>query len=367
MRRGNYSIFFAIVVAVMFGFGALAIDLTYIQLASMEAQALADSASHAAFVAYRKSLDTDAADTAVAHVLSRNTIMGRTAALQSLEFGEWDQVTGAFDTAGESTNAARVRLGLVGADALDLVLAPMIGFGTTEISAVSITSGRTREIMLVQDITGSFVDDIDEAREADLAFLDTLLLSPYPGDRIGMSTFVGGVAPDPWTALQDLDTAGATIRSQWQTLDSCNCNAYPDDQWWCETYYGAWDGSPQMQDCFAYGYQTAQGPGIDQAVAELTTNGSPLAFQAIILVSDGLPCCDDLTQPRREHALQAVDDAWSAGIHVWTVTFMNGGGDFSFLASLARGQGQAYLTPDASQLRAIMTEIAESIPVVVVE
>lgn len=364
-QRGNYSIFFGLVVTIMLGFGAYAIDLSYIELANMEAQALADSASHAAFVAYRVNNDTSQADRAAQLMIEQNRVVGHSASIAELQLGRWEDEH--FTISADGINAARVQVARTGDDALELMLAPILGMHRVDVTAESITVGRTREIMIVQDITGSFVDDIAEAKVANLAFIDAMLENPYPGDKIGMSTFVGGVAPSPWTPLQPIEGMGASMRSQWETLNSCNCALDYWDGDWCRIYYGGYDEWPWMQDCFDHGYQTAPGPGIDQAIDELLAHGDATSFQALILVSDGLPCCGGLTADRMAHGIEAADRAWEEGIHVWTVTFMNGGGDFSYLASLVRGQGQAYLTPDPSALTAIMLEIQASIPVVLVE
>ena len=122
-----------------------------------------------------------------------------------------------------------------------------------------------------------------------------------------------------------------------------------------------------MQDCHEYGGQTSQAPGIVQCTQELLNAGSPSAFKAIILISDGSPCCNSNTLPRRAAALDAADYAWDNDVHLWSVAYMNGGGDFGFLQELVRGYGVAFETPDPSELEEIMIEIANSIPIVLVE
>ena len=143
----------------------------------------------------------------------------------------------------------------------------------------------------------------------------------------------------------------------------CNCtDPYTVDQ--CNDWFNGVNASPQMPDCYDFGTNTAPGPGIEQAVDALVTGGSATAFEAILLISDGLPCCGGEVAERAAAGVAAADLAWDSSIHVWSVTYENGGGDFSYNASLVRGMGKAYATPTPEELPAILEEIAKSIPVV---
>jgi hypothetical protein len=203
-----------------------------------------------------------------------------------------------------------------------------------------------------------------------------------------MVTFVGGVEDVPWAPLIDIEGNEVAIRSQWETLDNCNCNipwyetqcqAYPPEEgpmpaeysacweWFCDVEYGNINENPQMMDCFDHGSQTSPGPGIDQAVDELLAKGDPTAFQGIVLVSDGNPCCEALVAEREAEGTAAVDYAWSNGIHVWTIGISDEGEDFTYIEGLARGYGQFFETPDAADLSGIMLDVATSIPVMLVQ
>jgi len=373
-RRGNYSILFTLLIPITFGFCALSVDLSYMQFTKLQIQHVADAASHAALIRYRQTSSKSKARRAARDIVAVNFVGQGHATLDRVQFGRFDN--GVFTRGTIDVNATRAFVSREGDNGIPLFFAPLLGVldGQTgmqqfEPSASAMTAGRVREICIAQDITGSFQDDIGYARQAVLAFLDYFQAQPYPGDKLAMSTFVGGVAPTIWTSLTDVDTGYSAIDSQWSTLDSCNCTIW---HWyhgpnWCAYYYGSYNGQPWMQDCHDYGGQTSQGPGVTQCAQELLDRGVPTAFKAIILISDGLPCCNSDTAPRAQAAIDAVDYAWDNDIHVWSVAYMNGGGDFSFLQSLVRGYGVAFETPDPAELEDIMIEIANSIPIVLVE
>jgi len=378
---------FVLLLPVTFGFCALSVDLSYMQFTNMQLQHVADAASHAALIRYRQTQDMGDGDDAAEQMVQANWVGNGHATLEDVDYGTF--LNGNFTQSNTVINAAQATVSRTGDNAIDLFFAPLLPvinvamggnpadsdsqfFHTFEPTTVSITSSRTREICIAQDITGSFVDDIGFARQADLAFLDFFNDQPYPGDKIAMSTFVGGVEPNIWTPLTSIEDNYGAINAQWSILDSCNCNYW---HWyygpnWCIYYYGNYNGQPWMQSCFDWGQQTAQGPGIEQCVDEFLANGNPTAFQGIIVVSDGLPygtVAPDYTAIRKAAAVDASDYAWDNGVHVWSVAYMNGGGDFTFLQSLVRGYGVAFETPDPSELEDIMIEIAQSIPIVLVE
>ncbi len=382
-----------VLVPVVFGFMALGLDVSYVQLANTQAQHVADAASHAAFVTYRSSpsgIAYEEAFAAAQFVVDSNPVGFGTATLDHVYIGGWDPDLRVFDNDSEFENAARVELSRVGGNSVELFMAPVLRKSAPPLFGDAITAGRTREIMIAQDVTGSYAEDIGSARDANIAFLEYMIENPYPGDMVGMTAFVGGVDVDAWDPLDFVEGSEAETYARWSTLDTCNCTTstwedddcaadYPDWrsvaksehgecwEWYCDTFYGNIDEHPQMPDCFEVGAQTAPGPGIDQAVDQLLLVGNPASFQAVIVNHDGLPCCADDTAERTAATVAAVERAWDNGIHVWVVGFNEDGGDFSFLSTLPRGQGKFYETPDATQLTDIMIEIASSIPVTLVQ
>jgi len=384
-KRGNYAMIIGLMVPVVMAFGALGVDLTYYQLAELQTQYAADAAAHAAFIRYRSTGSVAEGRAAADYVLARDLVAGRPADVDSIQFGSWAGDT--FVQSDTEVNAVHVDLSRRGVNGITTMFAGFLGYDHLDTAARATTAGANRQIMIAQDITGSFADDIANARAADLAFLDYMAARPYPQDMIGMTAFVGGVRATPWSPLQPIQDASA-IRSHWQELDWCNCDpaalqAYYGNSWWycasrtmcpiptwqayCNAYVGGSNTRAAMPDCWSVGTNTAPGPGIRQAADELLSQGTDRSFRGIILVSDGLPCCGSQTAPRQQAAIDAADYAWANGISVWTVGFNKGGGDFSFLASLVRGIGRSYETPDSTELQGILLDIASSIPVVTVQ
>lgn len=386
-RRGNYTMIIGLTVPVTFGFTAIALDIAYLELSLTQAQNVADAASHAAFAVYRDTLDVDAGQAAADYVVLNNAVGDGLGTLATLQYGGWDPSDGSFSVGYPWSNAVKVEITRAGDNRLLPLMSVVFGNNGWDLFTDAVTAGTTRELMIVQDVSGSMAEKIDDARAADIALLDYLTDSPYPSDQVGMVTFVGGVEDEPWSPLLDLEGNEGTIRSQWETLDTCNCNvpwyetqcqAFPPEEgdpadyptcweWFCDVEYGNANGNPQMMDCFDNGSGTSPGPGIDQAVDELLAKGDPTAFQGVILVSDGNPCCAELTDEREAEGVAAADYAYANGIHVWTIGIADEGEDFTYLDNLTRGYGQFFETPDAAELGDIMLDVATSIPVMLVQ
>ncbi len=406
-RRGNYMMTMGAMLPILVGFAALSVDISYISMSQMQAQHAADAAAHAAFVAYRaRGNDTAIGEDAAAYLVTRNQVGGASGALVDLQFGEWDFDTFAFSAGSTFVNAAQARVSRseVQGNPLDLFFAPLLGYSQWDVSGYGITAGRSRQVIIVQDVSCSFADDIHNARDANIAFLNYLAENPYPDDRLGMTLFGGRVWYPPLQELAPVvgnyDTAGSGpdgkpngMLQRFEALDYCS--DLPDwSEPWPSTYNPA---------CY-----TTQARGLIQAAEQFATRGDSRQFQAVILVSDGLPNhglqkSGDTGRKDTERAIAQLwgrdedgEDArwWSfdayecedrfgpscdapadrsyttyfdGGVHVWTVTFQNGEGDFDWMGTLTRGMGRAYLTPNPEELTEIMIEIASSIPVVLTE
>jgi hypothetical protein len=427
-RRGNYTIVAVASIPLTFGFMAFGLDLSYLYMADIQAGHVADAASHAAFVTYRASGGDEAMGRLAAEFIVENNQVGFSpATVESITFGGWNPVEGGFSTEVGWVNAVEVELSRAGENRVPLFIAPILGIEGRDIYANATTAGRTREIMVVQDITGSFLGDIGSARDANLDFLDYLFDHPYPFDRYGMSVFAGTRVDPVWLPAVEIYGAEGAIFGKVETLGPCNCVGGEEDdiEAWCALAgYGGMDLQPQMPGCwecsnevldlegdewlekkalkaegkelkddlkgmdkdrwkFELDYKmrgeceleerswgTNPGAGIDQAIEELGDVGHDASFQAVVLITDGLPEGDD-ADALYDAAEDAVDYAWySEGVHVWIIGYQNGAsgeGAWDWLANLARGQGNGYLTPDADDLDDIMVEIATSMPLTLVQ
>ncbi len=383
-RRGNYAMLVGVSFSVLLGFAALAIDSAYVNLAFIQAQAAADAGAHAAVIELRQSGDVDQARVVAEEIINANTLMGSAALVESaddIEFGGWDFSSRSFDDSADYINAVRVNVRKTDDSpngAVDTLMMRMFGVAYNEAQAFAPSTAalRFREIVVVQDVTGSFADEIDLGRAADLAFLDTIYENNNPGDRIAMVTFVGDAVT--WTDLGFVEHDYDDIRSQWETLDWCHRNYWP----W-NPYYPAYaHDAPHMMDCSygqsgTYSYYdsgTNQGSGILEALNVFFDSDSDVyALKTIVLVSDGRPqCIPSTTTCDASVALEGLDAADQANdedVSIYSVSFNEtyDASQSAYMESLTRGYGRFYETPNPEDLEAILEEIAASIPIALVE
>ncbi len=212
---------------------------------------------------------------------------------------------------------------------------------------------RRVNLVVVQDITASYKDNIQHLRIAALELLDAAASWPA-GSRIGMSTFVGGVAEQPWTSLTPVDDL-EPVQEQWQTLDTCNCKylhaLYRDA--WCEMYYGSFDTSPQMQDCFAHGTQSNPAAGLQQAIDMLQGHAGR---SVILFVGDAATCCGtEKTEDRKNALISSAEKADDLGYELWSIVTDRNKPDY--LDVLAQNGGRVVHTEPESVPQAMATMI----------
>ena len=385
-RRGSYAILVAVLLIVLLGFAALAIDLSYLRLARMQAQNAADAGAHAALMELRKSRDEDVARERATQIVNMNFIAGDQAVIEpgdDVVFGGWDFPTHTFDPGADYVNAVEVTVRREAdspGGSIPLMLARIWGADSANVKSNGSSVGalRAREIFIVQDVTASFLDEIDEAKNADLTLLDYLQSSGMPGDQIGMVTFVGGA--EEWTSLERVEEGYSRIRDQWVTLDWCNRNYWPFNT---PPYGEYFHDAPQMMGCNEGGsggraYSdsgTNQGAGLALAIDRLIDEAASDAYalKTIVLISDGKPqcvpegtSCDDAIAAE---GLAQADRAAAEKISLFSVSFNETYNEeqSAYLQSLTRGYGTFYETPDAAELPSILAEIAASIPISIVQ
>ncbi len=390
-RRGNYALLVGLSATTVLGMGALAIDSAYVRFVEAQAQAISDSAAHAALIRLRMTGEVDDARGTAEAFVNAHHLVGETARVdpdQDIVFGGWDFEKGLFDPDSEFINSVQVTL-RKSSDSVNgsfsTLLMWMYGaeHQNAEASSPAIGAMRYREIVIVQDVTGSFLDEIELARAADLEFLNAIAEDAYPGDQLGMVTFVGDATV--YTDMRYVSEDYSYIKEQWSQLDWCDRSYYPYTLYGPPVYHEA----PKMMTCnygttyylSEYDSGTSQGAGIDEAVDMLTTSsiGNPFSTKVIILISDGYPQCvytasDSALQEaceadREQYAYDAADWAAENNIHIFSVSY-NETADATqsaVMEALVRGKGRFYETPDPSELPAILDEIAQTIPIALVQ
>ncbi len=389
-RRGNYAILVGLSASTLLGMGALAIDASYVAFVRAQAQAIADIGAHAALVGLRETGDSDDASGVAEAFVNANILVGNSALIDTAEdliFGTWDFASRVFDAEdNEFPNAVQVTIRKTDDSpngSFETLVMKIFGTSTREVTATAPAIGalRSREIFIVQDVTGSFKDEIGLAQSADLQFLDEISNRNLPNDAIGMVTFVG--AAEVFTPLTPVATGSSSIKSQWNNLDYCDRNYYP----WTVDWGGAFAHPTvaPMMDCntgnsyYKYWYDsgTNQGAGLYAAIEALLTDGSsdPYALKVIILVSDGRPECtydpadaaaeDACTAAFTADGYEAADYADDNNISIFAVSFNEtyDATQSAYMEDLVRGYGAFYETPDENDLPAILQTIARSIPI----
>ncbi|NNL67578.1 MAG: VWA domain-containing protein, partial [Myxococcales bacterium] len=278
-----------------------------------------------------------------------------------------DVVVGSFDLDSRQFSTG----GMSGATAVqvtarrsaDLVFAPVLGliglgFGPPTVEATSVAALGERDIVLVQDVTLSFVEEIDEARNALSAFTLAMVNQSISGDRIGLVTFNQEASEElPLTPIP------GDVSAVLDAIDTfANCTA-------------ADAGSDPAHPC----YGTDIAPGIDAAVSEFQSASDDRAEKVIVLVSDGVPCLPfntTETLARRDAALASALAAEAAGISVYSV-FLDkpivdniycwmvdsNAADPDFMEELAVGNGRFFATPDEEDLDDILVSIVRGLRV----
>jgi Flp pilus assembly protein TadG len=384
-RRGNYAILAGVTLTAMLGMAALAVDTALIHYAKIQSQAVADAGAHAALVMLRETGNIEASRDFAMNVVSANRLLGARAVVEDedIVFGTWDYDTRAFDADGEWTNSVQVTVRKT-SDSDNGPVATLfmrlfgVQYNEVQATAPAIGALRFREIIVVQDVTGSFADEIDLARDADLALLDYLAENPQPGDRIGMVTFVG--AAEVWTELLHVEEDYGAIRADWNDMDWCDRSYWP----WYSYAPPIFHSAPQMMGCnsgsdpatFYYDSGTNQGSGIEAALEVLVDEDltDSHALKTIIIVSDGEPTCIPSSDVACNNAValegyNAADYAEDEGISIYSVSYNQSydPDQSAYMEALVRGYGRFYETPDAEELPGILEEIASSIPISLVQ
>lgn len=235
-RRGNYSMMMAFAILPMLGFGALAMDISYVRLAQSEAQDVADAASNAALIALKTSGDnstalataTQAADLAI----GMNTVVGGRAVRSNILFGIFDETaTPQFTTvtnASDRPNAVRVTVARDTAhnNPVGAIFGPIFGRSTYNIVGAATSATRDLDIVLIIDITASFTPaNFNNVRLASVSFLDIIGQSFGEHDQVGMVLFSGAFGTR-YTEMSNIGdevlSSGRPIRAAWDKLKTAS-------------------------------------------------------------------------------------------------------------------------------------------------
>ncbi|MDZ4782883.1 MAG: VWA domain-containing protein [Planctomycetia bacterium] len=155
-RRGNILVLSAVLMVVLLGMVAFAVDVGYIHNTNAELKRTADAAALAGVSVLVDG--TEAAYGTVTEYVAANPVNGVNVSQSEteIETGMWDDEARTFTPADETPTAIRVR---VRRDDQGLFFARVLGRDNFDAAAESIATFRPRDIMLVLDYSASMNDD----------------------------------------------------------------------------------------------------------------------------------------------------------------------------------------------------------------
>ena len=313
----------------------------------------------------------------------------------AVEVGRYDFVNDLFISPPQGTEgvpAVRVILPLTVALAADTApestfimsnfLRDQLGMNSVSLHAEAIAVVRPRDIVIVQDITGSFVSEFEFARDADLALVD-IIANSYGGlgDRIGVVTFGRRAYTEfPLTPVaegaEDLkDFLGITMEvctssSSWHSYENSGHRRYdPSDP------NDTTGRRLTRVNCAG----TGTGPALFHATTMLDAAVARGSDPVIVLLTDGVPCHPTgwswwggqsaWVEAGKVEAIDAAIEAKLKGIRIFVVNLSfppfgpdgsctADGGDFNMqLAS----HGYGMTTDDPEELERKLHEVANKL------
>lgn len=362
-RDGAIAAISAVSLVVIVGMGAFAIDMSY---AYSERNLLQVTASAAALAAAPELSDErEMIAKAQEYVEANMPAMIHGVVLDSTDVvrGHWDPESETWTPGATPFNAVEVttRRSDTNGNALDLFLAPILGVGSLDMEASAVAYVRAAsawDVALVQDVTGTFADEIGDARVADQTMLDCVS-NNFVDARMGLTAFTGTstiMTPMLSVGLPENFDNYVQLSDAIDLLDSCG-------------HFG-------MPPCSG----THIGIGIESAIDQLDgyVPDQGIIGQAIVIVGDGKPqslghaqafypesdyyavCGGRCSNAElRQMAVLAADEAESKGYDVYVVFYDEDNDDDAarFFESLVRGSGQFRRTPDSNELEEMMFEL----------
>ena len=340
-----------VMLVVILGMGALAVDVTRGYAMRDQLQASADAAALAgASLVFN---ETTARASAVEFGnLNAPAAYPNIMTDADIVFGSWSSSTKTFSPGGANPNAVQATARMVQGNSLRTTLAGALGFGNFDVVASAIATGdngSTWDVTLVQDITTSFTQELPDAITANQTLLNCINNRARPTSLIGGVAFTGyGHELQP---LDELQNNFEATYNAFSNLQKCGTGSMPG----CSgTHIGA--GMAIALNQFAT-YDAAHGDD----------GGGPPSERAMIIVGDGSPncrspACTTSTQDLRDQAVALADAADAEGISVFAILYNENHSQnaSNFLSSLVRGQGTFHETPDPTKLTDLLEQVCNA-------
>ncbi len=208
-RRGAIAVLTALLMILMVGMVAFAVDLGYLALAKTQLQAAADSAALAGAAA--SSLSASGMQQVAQTAANYNQVAGRQVQLNTndVQIGTWNSTTGTFTpvTGGGTSTAVKVT---VRADANDggavpLFFGKIFGISSVNQQATAIAAANPRDIAFVIDLSGSMNNDTSPGSSTSSSSLMQTVYTEF-----GFGTYPGSCT---WT-ISTTTTLTATTQTK---------------------------------------------------------------------------------------------------------------------------------------------------------
>lgn len=374
-ERGNALVMTIFALFALVSIATLVINQILIYEVQAKLQNAADAAALAGISVLRDGGDPDLAIERARAVGRAHHVRGAT--VQDVEIADSDIEIGwyEFDGGGfvlepgpETPPALRISITMEGdaspnsTGALRLffsgIMQSLTGSSVARIASDAVAVARPRDFVILQDVTYSFVEEFEYARDAGLAFVE-LLANSYGGlgDRVGIVTF----ARQAYKAL-DL----TPLASGYEEITDYLGNEMEV----CRSTSN--ESGTNGIDCRGSG--TAD--GIDAATEVFEESSSTGTDRVLVLVTDGRPCHLELGLPEAVEtgetlALDAAQRAADVGINIFVVelteptpgnTHLCMQPNSEFNLALAGGFGFGVTTDDPAELEEKLAKVAKKLP-----
>ena len=355
--RGAVYIWTAFGIIGMLGFGGLAIDMSYFYAMRSQLQTSADSAALAGAIRMSNATEmkAEAKKYAQLNIAGDNQILVD----PDIQRGTWNFNAKTFTAGGGNANAVRVvtRMSQANGNPAGTFLAGVLGFNNVDISTSAVAAYATDDewdVLVVQDVTGSFSAEIGDARDANHVLLDCLQQRTSGDSLVGMVTFTG-IAQD-YSPFDTMDQGYDDLSTAIDALDSCGNDPMPA----CSgTHVGA--GMERALQMFTE---------VDAAEPERKDN----SVRAMVILGDGAPNAKGpnghlTNQDLMNHAKSMADKADDSDISIYTVFYDENNDDAgaTFFEDLVRGEGEALRTPDSADLPDLFASLCAQLPLTLVQ
>ncbi len=341
--RGGVAVTFAVVLPVLIGLTALAVDVGYL----FASKAQLENASAAAALACESGMATDAA-TAVSRAKlygQNNSVMGVPVIIQNadVQFGNWNVATRIFTPQSGTVqpDACRVTANV----AAPTFFASIFGVASVNETARAVatfgTASKSWNLVIVQDVTASFKNQVSHAIAADQALLGCVKTHTGTGTHVGLTEFTG--VSKTMVAPQDMTSTGYnTISTAINGIKACDSRGAPP--------------------CSGTNTEAAIVGGMQQLDTMTCTTGQGCAM---IVVTDGEP--NEQTTPGgtpQSRAVAAAKAACAKGYSIFAIYYSSnqGSGGAANVRALVCGKGTFFQTPVPADLAKGMFSVCATLP-----